>query len=107
MPALALAPIARSVQIPTRARLPRPEVVDPTARVAILDGGLPKDHSLAPWIETYREMNEGVANSAAYEAHGLAVASAFLFGPMRAGIQPPLPPAKHEQLCADCCISGR
>lgn len=94
MPALALAPIARSVQIPSRARLPRPEVVDTTARVAILDGGLPKDHSLAPWIETYREMNEGVANSGAYEAHGLAVASAFLFGPMRAGIQPPLPPAK-------------
>lgn len=93
MPELSLSPIVRGHQLSTKAVLPRREVVDATARVAILDGGLPPDHALEPWIDSYIEMNEGVANSPEYEAHGLAVASAFLFGPMHGNIQPPLPPA--------------
>lgn len=94
MPDLSLSPIARGQALQAKAVLPRQEVVDASARVAILDGGLPSAHPLAPWVESYVEMNEGAANSPSYEAHGLAVASAFLFGPMSTGVQPPLPPAK-------------
>lgn len=94
MPELSLSPIVRGHQLPTKAALPRRDVIDATARVAILDGGLPADHALEPWIDSYIEMNDGVANSPEYEAHGLAVASAFLFGPMHGAIQPPLPPSK-------------
>lgn len=94
MPELSLSPIVRGQALPVKAVLPRAAVVDPSVRVAILDGGLPADHSLGPWLESYRTMNGGAANSVIYEEHGLAVASAFLFGAMSSGVQPSLPPAK-------------
>lgn len=94
MPDLSLSPIVRGTVVPTPAVLPRKEVVDTKTRVAILDGGLPENHALEPWIDSYITMNTGSANSPAYEAHGLAVASAYLFGTMAPGVQPPLPPSK-------------
>lgn len=94
MPELSLSPITRGQALQAKAVLPRPSVVDSSARVAILDGGLPDDHALTPWISSYQVMNGSASNSPGYEAHGLAVASAFLFGSMSAGLQPPLPPAK-------------
>lgn len=94
MPELSLLPITRMQALPTKAVLPRPTVVDPSVRVAILDGGLPEEHALAPWLTSYQAMNGKAANSSAYEEHGLAVASAFLFGSMAPGETPALPPAK-------------
>lgn len=94
MPDLALSPVTRGQFDSKIAVLPDGDVLDLAARVAILDGGLPDAHALTPWIDSYVAMNEGTLNTPEYEAHGLAVASAFLFGPMRQGIRPPLPPSK-------------
>lgn len=94
MPDLSLSPIVRGNAVSAAAVLPRKEVVDATARVAILDGGLPEEHALEPWIDSYITMNTGSANSPAYEAHGLAVVSAFLFGPMSSDLKPSPPPTK-------------
>lgn len=94
MPSLSLTPITRAYAPSVSAELPRQAVLDPTTRVALLDGGLPEEHALGPWIESYVQMNGAAKNSAEYEAHGLAVASAYLFGAMEPGTQPDLPPTK-------------
>jgi len=96
MPSINVSPIARTfVSAAEPATLPTPGLVrDPDLRVAILDGGLPANHPLGPWLESYREMDEGATNAPGYEQHGLAVASAFLFGPLKPSEAPSLPPAK-------------
>ena len=51
-------------------------------RVAILDGGLPTEHSVGSWVNGYRVMDPAAQDAAGGPAHGLAVTSAFLFGPI-------------------------
>ena len=51
-------------------------------RVAILDGGLPPEHSVGTWLNGYRVMDPAAQDAAEGPAHGLAVTSAFLFGPI-------------------------
>lgn len=65
--------------------LPMSGAVNPKVRMAIFDGGLPQDHPFAPWarnIEPQPHHNIGHA-VATLQAHGLAVTSAALFGPLK------------------------
>lgn len=94
MPTIALSPVTRLLTSPARIELPQPIAGEESARVAILDGGLPPEHPLGPWVASYREMDPGAPRSAEYEAHGLAVASAFLFGHIAPGQSLRRPPAK-------------
>jgi hypothetical protein len=61
--------------------LPKDLGLDPTIRVAIFDGGLPDNVNLAPWVNLIEPKGIGPAVPD-YQEHGLAVTSAFLFGPL-------------------------
>jgi hypothetical protein len=52
--------------------------------VAIFDGGLPNDHGLDDWVDVHDAPGVGAPIPAAQQ-HGLAVTSAFLFGPVSQG----------------------
>lgn len=94
MPQIVLAPVTRLLPSePQIVRLPAGGAASELPRVAILDGGLPESHPLGPWIESYREMAPEAAGVPGNEEHGLAVASAFLFGPLASGVPVPTPPA--------------
>ncbi|MEB0147030.1 S8 family peptidase [Pseudomonas sp. CCC2.2] len=62
--------------LPTQA----PLSADP--RVAILDAGLPEDHTIGKWLRSYRVLDEGAGDDPEGPEHGLAATSAFLFGPI-------------------------
>ena len=95
MPSLSVLPVPRTFPgAVASVGLPSGAVVSEEPRVAILDGGLPADHPIRDWVESYREMNSEVAGTAAYEQHGLAVASAFLFGAIHPGSQASTPPSR-------------
>ena len=94
MPTLTLSPVTRLLADPARVEIPTPTSIDESARVAILDGGLPPEHALGAWVASYREMDPDAPRSSEFEAHGLAVASAFLFGHLEAGEQVRTPPAR-------------
>ncbi len=65
--------------------LPNAESVDPEIKTAILDGGLPLDHCINRWGSQY-DLSDIHANDVPeYNMHGLAVSSAFLFGPLFEG----------------------
>jgi hypothetical protein len=51
-------------------------------RVAILDGGLPENHTISSWLGSYRILDPGASDDRDAIEHGLAVTSAFLFGPL-------------------------
>jgi hypothetical protein len=95
MPTLSVSPVARTLtSAGASAELPTVPALADGPRVAILDGGLPRDHALGPWLESYREMNPNASNAPGYEQHGLAVASAFLFGPLQPGVHGETPPSR-------------
>jgi hypothetical protein len=93
MPRLNLEPIRSSATVPSL-QLPDPPARREGVRVAILDGGLPTEHPLGPWIELYREANPTAGTVDAYASHGLAVASAYLFGPLNNGQAAGPPPSR-------------
>lgn len=73
--------------------LPMGGALDPKVRMAIFDGGLPMDHPFTPWarnIEPQPHHHIGHA-MATYQAHGLAVTSAALFGPLQRNVPAPQP----------------
>lgn len=59
--------------------------VDANLKVAILDGGLPDEHVLEPWVKNYRMSDIHSSDYPNGTEHGLAVTSAFLFGPLNEG----------------------
>lgn len=67
------------------AKLPDIDAVS-DERAVIFDGGIPQDvvSSLSRWVQLVEPPGIG-APVAAYEAHGLAVTSSFLFGPLESG----------------------
>lgn len=71
---------ASSVKIPCS--LPSAAPLSTEPKVAILDGGLPNDHALSQWVKSYRVLDDNAADDPDGLAHGLAVTSAFLFGPI-------------------------
>lgn len=56
----------------------------PDLSIAIFDGGLPENHGLERWVTLHDAPGVG-APVAAAQNHGLAVTSAFLFGPLSEG----------------------
>ncbi len=60
-------------------KLPETGPVDPTVKVAIFDGGVPKDHPICKWVNIYESPDLGAASPDLFE-HGVGVTSAFLFG---------------------------
>ncbi|HEX4951766.1 MAG TPA: S8 family peptidase [Thermoanaerobaculia bacterium] len=75
-----------------RVSLPEGGPLDPSSRVLIFDGGLPRLPDLSNWVSLIEPENIG-PSVPALEEHGLAVTSAFLFGSM----QPPDDPG--QPLC--------
>jgi hypothetical protein len=69
----------------SRVELPKTAAVDPTISVAVFDGGLPDDSVVEPWVKVIEpeDIGPSVPN---YVAHGLAVTSALLFGPLEGNV---------------------
>lgn len=75
-------PVQRSAGVTVACSLPTEQPLSSEPKVAILDGGLPERHSVAPWLRTYRILDENAADDPGGLQHGLGVTSAFLFGPI-------------------------
>lgn len=75
-------PVHRSVGVKVACSLPTEQPLSSEPKVAILDGGLPEQHCIAPWVRTYRTLDENAADDPSGLEHGLGVTSAFLFGPI-------------------------
>jgi hypothetical protein len=83
MPKLrSLRPLPRSAALKVGCRLPTAEPLSPDTRVAILDGGLPARHALERYVRRYRRADPEAKDRDDLLEHGLAVTSAFLFGPI-------------------------
>ncbi len=78
-------PIIRNNSVAVNFQLPVMQPLSTEPTVAILDGGLPVQHPLKPWIRRYEKSDETVADVPDYLGHGLGVTSAFLFGPIEPG----------------------
>lgn len=76
-------PAVRGKAISVSCDLPTEQPLSSEPKVAILDGGLPKKHPIAPWLGSYRELDPSAAGDPEFCEHGLAVTSAFLFGPIQ------------------------
>lgn len=84
--------------------LPTSPATDSSFRVAIFDGGLPKDHPFTPWVTAIEPPSRaGIGQPVAeYVSHGMAVTSALLFGPVLQGLQPqPFCNADHFRVLGD------
>ena len=90
-----LDPFVRTMVPGFRVELPDEEPVVPELRVAVMDGGLPLEHPLKRWVSE-REA-PGVGDPVpGHQRHGLAVTSAFLFGPLQPGVRPDRPYANVD-----------
>lgn len=85
-------------------RLPKDAPVDGSSRAVIFDGGLPAaaKTALAPWATLVEPAGLG-APVPDFEAHGLGVTTAFLFGPLASGQspEPPLCAVDHVRVLDD------
>lgn len=84
-PLRSLRPIQRASSIDVHCQLPLEQPLSSEPKVAILDGGLPDEHPLAQWVGLYRELDPDASADPNGLVHGLAVTSAFLFGPITPG----------------------
>ncbi len=75
-------PAQRADEVSVGCKLPIEQPLSSEPKVAILDGGLPKQHAIGPWLRSYRVLDEEAQDDPAGLEHGLAVSSAFLFGPV-------------------------
>ena len=75
-------PPVRSSGIETNCALPNVPPLSTDPKVAILDGGLPDNHPITNWLTSYKKMDTTASDVHDYNEHGLAVTSAFLFGPI-------------------------
>lgn len=80
-----LRPVKRSGEVAVACHLPTEQPLSSLPKVAILDGGLPKSHSIDTWLNSYRVLDPAAHDDPAGVEHGLAVTSAFLFGPIQPG----------------------
>jgi len=76
-------PLVRNAGVSIGCHLPSEQPLSSEPKVAILDGGLPEHHTIGPWLSNYREIDPDASADAAGVEHGLAVTSAFLFGPIQ------------------------
>jgi Subtilase family len=99
-----LRPVSRSTALLTSCALPEEQPLSSEPRVAILDGGLPKHHPLASHtLGSYKKIDANAKDDPAGLEHGLAVTSAFLYGPLPPnGIaQRPYSPVDHLRVLDD------
>lgn len=76
-------PVQRAGGVSVNCSLPTEQPLSSEPKVAILDGGLPKQHAIGPWLRSYRVLDEDADDDPDGLEHGLAVTSAFLFGPIQ------------------------
>lgn len=76
-------PLVRTGGVTIGCHLPVEHPLSSEPKVAILDGGLPEQHAIGPWLRNYREIDPSAEADIDGEEHGLAVTSAFLFGPIQ------------------------
>ena len=88
-------PVARSFGQAFPIQLTDEDASAPDLSVAIFDGGLPEDHGLDKWVTLHDAPGVGAPVKAA-QKHGLAVTSAFLFGPLMQGEPLSRPPANVD-----------
>jgi hypothetical protein len=76
-----------------RARLPQDPAVDPNLTIAIFDGGLPTNHPFPKWVRAIEPPphHDIGATVPAFQAHGIAVTSAALFGSIKPNSPAPRP----------------
>ncbi len=91
-------PVKRAGGISVKCSLPSELPLSSEPKVAILDGGLPKAHSIGPWLRSYRVLDEKAKDDPDGLLHGLAVTSAFLFGPIQPNGTAPRPFAYVDHL---------
>lgn len=67
--------------------LPQGSPTDPKCRMAIFDGGLPDNHPFKGWARAIEPLPHHAIGAAVpdLQAHGIAVTSAALFGPLKIG----------------------
>lgn len=87
----AFRPLQRATGVTLGCSLPPEQPLSSRPKVAILDGGLPNDHLLEKWIGSYTALDSKANDDPDGIIHGLAVTSAFLFGPITPGVEPPRP----------------
>ncbi len=75
-------PVQRAGGVSVTCSLPTEQPLSSEPKVAILDGGLPKQHAIGPWLRSYRVFDKDADDDPDGLEHGLAVTSAFLFGPI-------------------------
>jgi hypothetical protein len=75
-------PLCRNTGVSINCTLPSDQPLSSEPRVAILDGGLPMDHAAKPWVKSYHILDAKAKDNPNGPMHGLAVTSAFLFGPV-------------------------
>lgn len=75
-------PLMRGSPISVGFKLPSAKPLSDEPKVAILDGGLPDTHVLAPFVDRYEKSDTAAGDVPNYLSHGLGVTSAFLFGPI-------------------------
>lgn len=90
-PLRAFRPFARGKALSLAFSMPRGQPLSNEPSVAILDGGLPNQHVLKPFVSRYLLSDASADDVPDYLDHGLGVTSAFLFGPLEAGVEAPRP----------------
>lgn len=97
VPALrGLRPFVRAAEVTVPCTLPELPPLSHEPKVAILDGGLPPHHAAKDWVRRYHKLDEQAPDDPDGLAHGLAVTSAFLFGPLSSKQQAPQPYASVD-----------
>ncbi|GAV21458.1 subtilase family protein [Mariprofundus micogutta] len=90
----------RSMPVVIPVDLPSAEPLSNKTKAAILDGGLPSNHVLSPYIRRYFLSDENADDVTDYLDHGLGVTSAVLFGainPME-GVNRPYSYVDHHRV---------
>ncbi len=100
-------PVTRSMPLAIPFSLPSGEPLSREPKVAILDGGLPAEHVLDPYVRRYFLADEEASDVADFSEHGLGVTSAVLFGPIEpeAAAEGPYAPVDHHRVL-DAKIEG-
>lgn len=88
-------PVTRSIGSAFPVTLSAEEATAPDLSVAIFDGGLPDNHGLEKWVTLHDAPGVGAPDPAG-QRHGLAITSAFLFGPLKKGEPLPKPYANLD-----------
>lgn len=100
----AFRPLGRGEPLDIKCTLPDAQPLSSEPRVVIMDGGLPKDHPLDNrLLKSYKKLDSNAKDDPLGLEHGLAVTSAFLFGPLPPGgiAQRAYSPVDHIRILDD------